>query len=370
MSRPTVVHLVDDTTPGGVMRVIDHIVTHPAMMRAADHQVLPVRRGRLTPPRISAAMIVSHLAISWRALPMLMQLRAMQAHVPVLHVEHSYTAGFVAQNVDKPQRFFTLLRTAYALFDHVAAVSAAQWHWLAMRGLVEPGRLSLLRSAVDVTPFLKLPPVRHAPAVVGAMGRLDGQKGFDILIRAFRACDRPDLRLEVFGDGPERAALAALARGDARITFHGRYHDPVAAMAAVDVVAMPSRWEAYGLVGLEARAAGRGLWVSGADGLADHARGGATRVGQGVEAWRSALAGLGPASLSGVAESRLRAMHLPDDSTAAWQALLRRMDVDGTPAEAAGDARRGTSATRAPGAALAWPASRTPLRPGTAGAGQ
>lgn len=325
MFRPTIVHLVDDTTPGGVMRVIDHLVTHPDMTRAADHEILPVRRGRLSPPRIRAALIVSHLSISWRALPMLMQMRAAQSHVPILHVEHSYTAGFVAHRVDRPQRFLTLLRTAYALFDRVAAVSAAQRQWLAMRDLVDPARLDLLRSAVDVRPFLKLSPVRHAPLVIGAMGRLEAQKGFDILIRAFRACDRPDLRLEVYGDGADRDALETLASGDTRIGFHGHCNDPVQAMKAVDIVAMPSRWEAYGLVGLEARAAGRGLWVSGVDGLADQMRGGAVRIGQGADAWRDALTALGPDSLQDIAENRLRAMCLPDDSIRDWTQLLARM---------------------------------------------
>jgi D-inositol-3-phosphate glycosyltransferase len=325
MPLKTIIHLIDDATPGGVMRVLDHIRTHPKLSGHMRHEIRQVRRGSLSAPRLHGDLVVSHLAISWRALPFLMQLRALNANIPMLHVEHSYTAGFVAHNVPSKLRFYTLLRTAYALFDKVAAVSAAQRDWLSARGLVDGARLELLRSTVDVMPFLRLSPVKHAPKVIGAIGRLDSQKGFDMLIRAFRSCNRADLRLEIFGDGAERAALEKLARGDSRINFHGYNADQVAIMAAVDVVAMPSRWEAYGLVALEARAAGRGVLVSGVDGLADHLRDGAQRVDSTTSGWVSALEALDAHALAQTSHARLRAMRTPDASIDAWTALIAGM---------------------------------------------
>lgn len=325
MKKLTITHLIDDTTPGGVMRVLDYIRCHPDLNQTMHHEIRKIRRGSLTAPKLQADLIVSHLAISWRALPFLMQLRALNAHVPMLHVEHSYTAGFVAHKVPSKLRFFTLLRTAYALFDKVAAVSAGQLDWLASRGLVDAARLELLRSAVDVMPFLRLPFIDHAPKVIGAIGRLDAQKGFDTLIHAFLACTRAELRLEVFGDGHERAALEAIAGSDTRITFHGYSNDPVATLEAVDIVAMPSRWEAYGLVGLEARAAGRGLMVSGVDGLADHLRDGAQAVSSSVAGWVTALEGLNASALAKTKYARLHAMRTPDASAEAWAILIAGM---------------------------------------------
>ena len=76
-----------------------------------------------------------------------------------------------------------------------------------------------------------------------------------MLIRAVTEIRDASLRLEIFGTGAEEESLRALAKGDERITFHGHAISPEAAMRAVDLVAMPSRWEAYGLVALEARAA-------------------------------------------------------------------------------------------------------------------
>lgn len=325
MTELTIIHLIDDSTPGGVMRLLHHIRTHALLMRGIKHEVREIRRGSLSAPQLKADLIVSHLAISWRGLPFLMQLRAMNAHIPLLHVEHSYTAGFVAHKVRSKLRFFTLLRTAYALFDKVAAVSEAQHAWISERGLVDMARLELLRSAVDVMPFLRLPAVTHAPKTIGAIGRLDEQKGFDVLIAAFRACPRHDLRLKIYGNGVEGPALQALAEDDARITFHSHIDNPVEAMAAVDVVAMPSRWEAYGLVGLEARAAGRALLVSGVDGLADHVASGAHRVNNTVDGWVDVLNGLDASVLLAAAIGRLRAMESADKSANAWASLIREM---------------------------------------------
>lgn len=332
MSLPHVIHLIDDTRPGGVMRVLDHIRNHGS--GRARHELRVVARGALTAPALEADLIVSHLSVRWAGLPFLMGLRARNAARPILHVEHSYTAGFVAHRVPARGRFFTLLRTAYALFDRVVAVSAAQQGWLAARGLVEPGRLTLLRSAVDVAPFLALPGIGARPRVVGAIGRLDAQKGFDILIRAFRAVPDPELRLEVVGDGPERAALQALAAGDGRIRFHGHAADPVPAMAGVEVVAMPSRWEAYGLVALEARAAGRLVLCASVDGLDDHIRAGALPVGPGVADWTAALGALATTDpRPRCARMRARAADATAAFAQSWDGLIA--EVTAAPARAA-----------------------------------
>ncbi|MCA0872932.1 glycosyltransferase [Seohaeicola saemankumensis] len=289
MTEQLIVHLVDDVTPGGVMRVLDHILTAPDLRRGARHILRRVDRVRVVSRRIEADMIVSHLSVNWRGLPHLIALRAMHPDVPLLHVEHSYTQAFTALNVPHKGRFHTLLRVAYALFDRVVAVSRAQGDWLAQRGLVDPDALRVIPSCVALERFRALP----APAsrrVIGAIGRLHRQKGFDTLIEAFRALPDPDLELHLHGDGPDRDLLRDLAGGDRRIRFRGHGGDPAAIMAEVDVVAMPSRWEAYGLVALEARAACRPLIVAPVDGLRDHIAAGATPVrGGGVAAWSTAL---------------------------------------------------------------------------------
>ena len=97
--------------------------------------------------------------------------------------------------------------------------------------------------------------------VVAALGRLVPVKGFDLLVEAMPAllAAVPDAHAIVIGDGPEEAALAALARRlgvGARVRLHGASADPAAILAAVDVLAAPSRNEGMGRALVEAMALG------------------------------------------------------------------------------------------------------------------
>lgn len=278
MNRPHILHLVDDTTAGGVMRVLDYICTNPELAQTAHHSLQVVKRGAMSVRRYQADVIVSHLSISWRTLPALISLRATHAGTPLMHVEHSYTQAFTALNVGNRKRFTTLLRIAYSMFDHLVAVSEAQANWILRRGLVDQSALSVIQPMVDLTGFQALPSPSRDIRRIGAIGRLDRQKGFDLLVNAFRALPDENLELVFFGDGPERELLQNMARGDHRIHFAGHVSDPIRAMNTVQAVAMPSRWEAFGLVAREALAAGRPVLVSGKDGLADQVNDGAILV--------------------------------------------------------------------------------------------
>jgi glycosyltransferase involved in cell wall biosynthesis len=99
---------------------------------------------------------------------------------------------------------------------------------------------------------------RLGERVVLAVGRLVPYKGFDILIRAMK---NADAHLVLIGSGPERGSLSALvtAAGVAqKVTMLGRVEDvrPYFAAAAVFVLPSITRAEAFGLVQLEAMAAG------------------------------------------------------------------------------------------------------------------
>lgn len=95
---------------------------------------------------------------------------------------------------------------------------------------------------------------------VGFVGRLSAQKSVDRLITAFASAshDRHRMRLVIVGDGPDRGELEELANrlhiAD-RVLFAGS-RNGIVAMAAFDVFALPSRYEAFPYVLLEAAAQG------------------------------------------------------------------------------------------------------------------
>jgi glycosyltransferase involved in cell wall biosynthesis len=100
-----------------------------------------------------------------------------------------------------------------------------------------------------------------APVAIAA-GRLNSQKGFDLLIRAWAAVaeQRPDWRLAIHGSGPERAALERLIAEHGlqqRVALEGRTKALGAAMAAASLFVLSSRFEGFGLVLVEAM--GKGL---------------------------------------------------------------------------------------------------------------
>lgn len=93
--------------------------------------------------------------------------------------------------------------------------------------------------------------------VVGMVGRLTRQKGFDLGLEAAGRLARelPSLRIVVIGDGPLRDALqrqgSALGIGR-RAQFRGWQPNAARSMAGFDLLLVPSRWEGFGLVVLEA----------------------------------------------------------------------------------------------------------------------
>jgi len=99
--------------------------------------------------------------------------------------------------------------------------------------------------------------------LIGFFGRFMGQKGFDILVGAIKQLkeDRvaPTLHVVCFGSGAfireEQANVERLNLSGA-FTFIPFTADVSGAMKGCDIIAMPSRWEACGLVAMEALAAG------------------------------------------------------------------------------------------------------------------
>ena len=130
-------------------------------------------------------------------------------------------------------------------------------------GVVVPNGVNLHEAEeLGITPVTRDP---DRPPTVFAVGRAVRVKGFDLLLRAFAAADLPEgTRLVIGGDGPELAALRKLADelglGD-QVDLPGRLdrQQVIAGMAGADVIVVPSRVEAFGIVVLEAWRSGTAL---------------------------------------------------------------------------------------------------------------
>jgi glycosyltransferase involved in cell wall biosynthesis len=123
---------------------------------------------------------------------------------------------------------------------------------------VEGVGVEVVYPGVEISPQ---DPPRTTDALVGYAGRLAAVKGVDDLLRAVPIVRAhvPEARLEVAGDGPERAQLERLAHdlGVAdRVAFLGWQDDVRSILRRWAVFAQPSLFEGFGVSALEAMAEG------------------------------------------------------------------------------------------------------------------
>lgn len=127
---------------------------------------------------------------------------------------------------------------------------------------VEPAAVTAAREGLGLRPDRGL---------IVAVGRLDDQKGFDVLVEATARLDGSAPPMVVIcGEGPARPDLenriATLGLGG-RVRLLGNRTDAKALIAAADAFCMPSRWEGSPLALHEALAAGRPVVAAAVGGI-------------------------------------------------------------------------------------------------------
>lgn len=98
----------------------------------------------------------------------------------------------------------------------------------------------------------------------GALGRVEGSKGFDVLVDAFARAAIPGARLAIVGQGKAWKSLRRQA--PAEVVMPGFADRPEDWLAAFDCFVSPSRFEPFGLVLLEAMQAGLPVVASASEG--------------------------------------------------------------------------------------------------------
>lgn len=155
-----------------------------------------------------------------------------------------------------------LLITRYALAKaDIVTATGPRMARAAARYAPKGKRIAVVPYGVDLNRFQPSPRPARDRVVIGWLGRLSPEKGLRYLIEAAALAlqERPNLEFLLIGDGPERMTLAQLATrlGIAdRLRFQGAVpHETVAAaLQRMDIFALPSLAEGFGVAAVEAAA--------------------------------------------------------------------------------------------------------------------
>jgi glycosyltransferase involved in cell wall biosynthesis len=156
---------------------------------------------------------------------------------------------------------YRLLNGAVAT-HHVANSWATRDTLLRSAPWLAPDDVSVIHNGIDPEPFARAVaaklPVPADALVIGFVGRFDRRKGLLDLARAWPAvaATLPHAHLVLVGKGPAEAAARALLEDALRVHWLGFRPDVAAVLKRMDLLAVPSHWEGFGLVAAEALAAG------------------------------------------------------------------------------------------------------------------
>lgn len=340
-------HVITTLDPGGAENHLLSLVTGLDRRRFDCDVVYLKGEGRLAPRFADAAIPVAHFemeglrkAASW---PRLVRwLRERSYHVVHTHLfKADVYGGLAAERAGVPSIVTTkhnedqyLRKRLYRWIGQRAAgktrrvvciSEAVRRFFLDVAGLPRE-LLEVIPYGIDPLPPLPrtegealrselgIPP--ETPLVV-TVGRLTKQKGQSDLVRAM-AHVNPGMLL-IVGSGEEEKALRACAREHGvgeRVRFAGWRADVRRVLAACDVFCLPSRWEGFGLVLLEAMREERPIV--------------ATSVGAIPEVLDAVGFLVPPGDVAGLANAIRQAIHNPVQSEALGKAGRRRMESEYT----------------------------------------
>ena len=222
-------------------------------------------RGALRERGVGDGMCVVHAHLTW---PLY--------HLALLRREICGPMVFTEHNTHNRRRenpwFRPVERVVYRRYDRLVAISEgtreALAGWLVDEDL--SARIVTIENGSRMLPLVQREPRPSGAARLISVGSLSPQKGFDVALRAIGALGDQVERYTIVGEGPERGRLESLVKElglQGKVRLPGYRDDVASYLHEADLGVIPSRWEGFGLVAVEALSTGMPLVASDVPGL-------------------------------------------------------------------------------------------------------
>jgi glycosyltransferase involved in cell wall biosynthesis len=170
-----------------------------------------------------------------------------------------------------PRWHWQLQRFIQAAAEKIIVPSPSVAHAALKWSGIPKHKIQIIPNAIDPDDFESPRSTGAPPVNIGFIGRLDPVKRIPDLLQAMTLLP-PDTHLHIYGEGQERATLESQIRQlklQPRVTLHGPIPHAHHALMNIELLVLPSQAEGFGLVLIEAMAAGVPVVATNAPGIRD-----------------------------------------------------------------------------------------------------
>lgn len=285
-----IIHIIPTLDKGGAERLLVDLAKHIDKKRFAIEVLSLTTLGRWgfelkragVPVASLAKKRKGSLAALWR---LYLELKRRKPDIIHLHLFGGDLYGLIAGRLAKvpyivstehnlnysESRFRRAIKKMLIpRMDKVVAVSEAVKGYLASEG-IDGSAIEVIHNGIDTARF-KSPADRgrRTGTIIGSVGRLTAQKDYATLLEAISLLKGHNVSCLLVGEGEERADLEKIIRKKglaSQVMLLGAQDAIGEFLAKLDIFVLPSRWEGFGLVVLEAGASRLPVIASKVDGI-------------------------------------------------------------------------------------------------------
>jgi glycosyltransferase involved in cell wall biosynthesis len=284
--KPIRVLHIAQTIAGGIASYFEEIASYQSeLFGKANVNFLIPSDSEMHLPSVDQAQILTFTANTRRPAALLefgqVARRVIRRLNPeVIHLHSSFAGAvvrtFLASSLERPRIIYCPhgwsfametakpAKLAYAAIERILAartdlilVNSASEYNLAVQFGIPPHKMRVVKNGIAWIPAPRRTG-RSGPIRVAFIGRHDRQKGLDLLLDAIERFPLSHIHFDIVGERVVSRSGSRGASAPANVTLHGwlTRAETWALLQDVDAVVMPSRWEAFGLVAIEAMRAG------------------------------------------------------------------------------------------------------------------